>query len=173
MPDRFDDIRADAACCAREYDTDKEKDSSLTDDWKAGKLEKCKRYWVKSPLSLETKPAFLYNDNSFDVDGTIYPNNYDLEVLASCDYDHFVELTEKVKSQDEELQRLNQLIDSQQQTNKAIGKKLIKLCELLKECNNELKILRMLSLPIASKEALAECDELLTRINAVLGESEE
>ncbi|MCM1497323.1 MAG: hypothetical protein NC124_02540 [Clostridium sp.] len=47
------------------------------------------------------------------------------------------------------------------------------LRQLLKECDNELKILRMLSLPIASAEALHECDDLLTRINAVLGESEE
>ena len=45
-----------------------------------------------------------------------------------------------------------------------------KLKELLRECNNELKILRMLSLRMASKEALSECDDLLTKITNAIGE---
>ncbi|MCX4348493.1 MAG: hypothetical protein OSJ76_01775 [Alphaproteobacteria bacterium] len=59
---------------------------SLTEDWKDGKLLKCERYWVKSPVFIGAKPAFLNIDNSFDVDGTIYPVSYHLEVLASCNY---------------------------------------------------------------------------------------
>ncbi len=153
----------------------------LTDDWKAGKLEKCKRYWVKSPLSLETKPAFLYNDNSFDVDGTIYPNNYDLEVLASCDYDHFVELTEKVKSQDEELQQLKEEKDKwAYQCGKSDAEKWesqrgnTHLRTLLKECKEQLEYHSELIFC-----ELEGCDKgkikfknLLTRINAAIGESE-
>lgn len=32
---------------------------SLTEDWKDGKLLKCERYWVKSPVFIGAKPAFL------------------------------------------------------------------------------------------------------------------
>ena len=45
----------------------------------------------------------------------------------------------------------------------------IELEKLLKECDNELKILRMLSLPMASKEALSECDDLLSKIDNAIG----
>lgn len=65
---------------------------SLTENWKSGKLRKSKRYWVKSPLFLDAKPAFLYNDNSFDIDGTIYSDTYDLSVLDSCDYEELQNL---------------------------------------------------------------------------------
>lgn len=51
-----------------------------------------------------------------------------------------------------------------------IAKENKKLKELLKECDNELKILRMLSLPMASKEALSECDDLLSKIDNTIGE---
>lgn len=43
-----------------------------------------------------------------------------------------------------------------------------KLRELLEECDNELKILRTVSLSIASVEAIEECDELLIKINEEL-----
>lgn len=70
---------------------------TLTEKWKAGKLEKCKRYWVKTPVFLGEKPAFLCSDNSFDVDGTIYPNTYDLEVLSPCDYEELQQLRQLLK----------------------------------------------------------------------------
>ena len=40
--------------------------------------------------------------------------------------------------------------------------------QLLRECDNKLKILRTVSLSIASVEAIEECDEILTKINEVL-----
>ena len=74
----------------------------LTDAWKAGKL-KSGWYWVKTPIALGEKPAFLCDDNNFDVDRTIYPNNYDLEVLSSCDYEELQQLKEENKALQEKL----------------------------------------------------------------------
>lgn len=91
MPDRFDDIRADAACCAREYDTDKEKDSSLTDDWKADRLQPG-RYWVKN-----TKGGIMPDVYMANREWMYSQTEYVEEVLAPCNYDHFVELTQKAE----------------------------------------------------------------------------
>lgn len=150
------------------------------------------------------------------------------------DYDHFVELTEKVKELEKDIKTLTnnyKILECEQAGNIAAGQALVdefgdyealyeelqrlrkiekkydnikvkgnypdkisklksrikhllelqanqdkeveNLRELLKECGNELKLFRMLSLPMASKEALVECDDILTRISSVLGESEE
>lgn len=43
-----------------------------------------------------------------------------------------------------------------------------RLRQLLRDCDNELKILRTVSLSIASVEAIEECDEILTKINEVM-----
>lgn len=174
MVDRFDDIRADAACCAREYDTDKEKDSSLTDDWKAGKL-KCGYFFLRL-LNDDITVGFF--------DGISFSCCHDFgirEIIASCDYDHFVELTEKAKKYDrikingnypDKISKLKSRIKHLLELQANQDKEVENLRELLKECGNELKLFRMLSLPMASKEALDECDDFLTRISSVLGESE-
>lgn len=72
----------------------------LTDDWKAGKLEKGKLFWVL-PVNGYPMPGMLKNYNNFEVFGAYYyPNEDSLTVLSPCDYDHFVELTEKAKKYD-------------------------------------------------------------------------
>lgn len=74
---------------------------SLTDDWKAGKLKKNKNYFVRVAGKKKVYPARLYDDNAFSFcgNGTCYfPNGkQEIKVLAICNYDHFVELTKKVK----------------------------------------------------------------------------
>lgn len=68
------------------------KDMSLTDDWKAGKL-KAGPYYVKlsngrvDVAKLSKFNRFYAICYTFEV----------VEVIAPCSYDHFVELTEKVK----------------------------------------------------------------------------
>lgn len=68
------------------------KDMSLTDDWKAGKL-KAGTYYVKlsngrvDVAKLSKFNRFYAICYTFEV----------VEVIAPCNYDHFVELTEKVK----------------------------------------------------------------------------
>lgn len=64
--------------------------------------------------------VFQYYDDNFFAFADANPIYYIDEVLAPCDYNHFVELTEKVKKQDEELQRLKE--ENEQ------------LRQLLKEC---------------------------------------
>lgn len=62
---------------------------SLTDDWKAGKL---KNGWYFCLYENDAVFPALCFDDDFD--------DYALkvtEVLAPCDFDHFVELTEKFK----------------------------------------------------------------------------
>lgn len=64
---------------------------SLTDDWKAGKLE---RGWY----FIKNKARGIVPDKLITNDWLMSGRYHVVEVLAPCDYDHFVELTEKVKS---------------------------------------------------------------------------
>lgn len=156
------------------------------------------------------------------------------EVLAPCNYAHYVDLTEKVKELEKDIETLTnnyKILEGERASDIIAGQALVdefgdynalseelqrlrtierkydkikvkgnypdkisklksrikhllelqanqdkeveNLRGLLKECVNELKLFRMLSLPIASKEALDECDDFLTRVSSVLGESEE
>lgn len=135
---------------------------SLMDDWNNKKFKTGQRYFI-SINGNEPQPATVDMDGDFvDMEG-MYINSItnEIKVLAPCDYDHFIELTEKVNRSGEDAARFEMaLYDANREIKHLRG--------LLKECDNELKILRMLSLPIASKEALAECDDLLTRINKEL-----
>lgn len=83
---------------------------SLTDDWKAGKLKKNKNYFVRVAGKKKVYPARLYSNNAFSFcgNGTCYfPNGkQEIKVLAICDYDHFVELTEKVKGLEKDVENL-------------------------------------------------------------------
>ena len=176
MPDRFDDIRADAACCAREYDTDKEKDSSLTDDWKAGKL-KCGYFFLR-----------LLNDHIMVgfFDGISFSCCQDFgirEIIAPCNYDHFVELTEKVEQLKDKVEweigknkaLEKQLTGAKERIKK--GRKALKLmCDsndklraLLKECDGCVRSLRARGVSDCNGSTLID---LLTRIDAAIGESE-
>lgn len=74
--------------------------NNLTDDWRAGKLE---RGWYFCKLKNGLIHHFEFNGKDFiDLTCHIVPV---AEVIARYDYDHFVELTEKVK----ELEKTNKL----------------------------------------------------------------
>lgn len=143
---------------------------SLTDDWKAGKLPNG-NYFCKT--ALDAIDVFKCVDNVFFTFADENQIFYISEILADCDYNHFVELTKKVKALEKEVAKGDRIIGALLNEGNAAINKNKQLRELLKECNNELKLLRMLSLPMASGQALNECDDLLARINAAIGESEE
>lgn len=83
---------------------------SLTDDWKAGKLRKNKNYFVRRVGKKKAYPAHLYEYNAFSFCGNevcYFPGSKQkIEVLAICDYDHFVELTKKVKALGKDVENL-------------------------------------------------------------------
>lgn len=71
---------------------------SLTDDWKTGKL---KNGWYFCLYENDAVfPALCFDDDFEDYELKV------MEVLAPCDYDHFVELNEKVKEENKQLRQL-------------------------------------------------------------------
>ncbi len=158
----------------------------LTRAWKAGKLNDG-LYYIRleddtTPIAeLETWCRYNIDEhNELTQEFFGYPKNIISEVLSPIpSYSQFVELTEKVKELEKEIERKQRFINARnspvyrEETYRLQKASIDELTSLLKECDNELKILRMLSLPIASKEALAECDNLLIRIIATIGESED
>lgn len=116
---------------------------SLTDDWRAEKLKINKSYFI-SILGNEPIVAKLTDKNSFehyDDFNTccVYDeDDTDIEVLAPCDYDHFVELTEKVK----------------------------KVEKLLEECRDY--VVNTSVLEQGSKRKTRQIHDLLTKINEVM-----
>lgn len=138
---------------------------SLTDDFKLGKL---KNGWYFCKLKNGLTHHFEFNGKDFtDLTCHIVPV---AEVLAPCDYEHFVELTEKVKTLSLENERLLNLkhIDFEK------VRKIVKLRELLKECKPYIKK----EMETIKGAGFCNCDwawktsNLLTRINAAIGESE-
>ena len=130
----------------------------LTEDWKAGKLAAGYYYIKFKNGEIETRDnligGFLMNIK-----------NPIVQVIAPVPtYDEY-------KAMQAELAEHRRYCCCSE--NEVMRLKLAEMEELLKECNNELKILIMLSLPTASKKVLAECNDLLTRINTTLGGSEE
>lgn len=105
---------------------------SLTDDWKAGKLRKNKNYFVRRVGKKKAYPAHLYEYNAFSFCGNevcYFPGSKQkIEVLAICDYDHFVELTEKVKNLENDVKTLTnnyKLLESKQAVDIAHGQALV------------------------------------------------
>lgn len=103
------------------------------------------------------------------------------EVLAPCNYDHFVELTEKAKKYDrikingnypdkisKLKSRIKHLLDLQANQDKEVEN----LRELLKECKNIVAHDYWQEAQFSDGQVV-ERQNLLARINAVLGESEE
>lgn len=136
---------------------------SLTDDWKAGKLDTTKRYWIIEKGFSKPIPRLMNELGEF-IDNFGYPINEKgvKEVLAPCDYDHFVELNEKVETLSLENERLLNLkhIDFEKvQT-------IVKLRMLLEECLAHLSLGEI-------GTSVTPLNILLTSINAALGESEE
>lgn len=71
----------------------------LTNDWKARKLEPG-WYWIKN------KARGIVPDNLIANDWMMSGFCNVIEVLAPCSYDHFIELTEKIKTLSSENERL-------------------------------------------------------------------
>lgn len=163
----------------------------LTDAWKDGQLENDKDYFVKTSNSKRIYPAHLYNDNGFRFCGNeidYFPGEgTDIEVLAPCDYDHFVELTEKVKELKRDIKVLTnnyKLLEKQQAENLAHGQALVdefgdfetlyeelqNLRSLLKECQKYFRYMTSSDMPLDTSFDYMDV-KLLDRINAEIGES--
>lgn len=87
---------------------------SLTDDWKAKKIDTSQRYWIVEK-GIPSPTLRLMNERGKFIDGFGYPISRKMikEVLAPCSYDHFVELTEKVKTLTSENKHLSDLLANQ------------------------------------------------------------
>ena len=165
----------------------------LTEAWKAEQLENDKDYFVKTSNSKRIYPAHLYNDNGFRFCGNeidYFPGEgTDIEVLSPCDYDHFVELTEKVKELEQDVKKLTnnyKLLEKQQAENLAHGQALVdefgdfetlyeelqNLRSLLKECQKYFRYMTSSDMPLDTSFDYMDV-KLLDRINAEIGESEE
>ena len=145
---------------------------SLTDDWKVRELDTTKSYWIIEKGFSKPVPRLMNELGEF-IDNFGYPINEKgvKEVLAPCDYDHFVELNEKVETLSLENERLLNLkhIDFEKvQT-------IVKLRMLLKECKpyilKEMETIK--GAGFCNCEWAWKTSDLLTRINAAIGESEE
>lgn len=93
---------------------------SLTDDWKTGKL---KNGWYFCLYENDAVfPALCFDDDFEDYELKV------MEVLAPCDYDHFVELTEKVEGLEKDVENLTnnyKLLESKQAVDIAHGQALV------------------------------------------------
>lgn len=103
-------------------------------------------------------PALCFDDD-FD--------NYALkvtEVLAPCDFDHFVELTEKVKKLEKEVVKGDTIIGGLLNEGVLIKKENRQLRQLLKECKEKIHD-EFINQDIVS---IDNFHKLLTKINEVL-----
>lgn len=94
---------------------------SLTDDWKAGKLKQG-WYWIKNKVRGIVPDQVIGND--WLLSGRCNVE----EVLSPCDYDHFVELTEKVKELEKDIQTLTnnyKRLEKEQASDIAHGQALV------------------------------------------------
>ncbi len=166
----------------------------LTEAWKAGKLNEG-LYYIrleddKTPIAeLETWCRYNIDEhNELTQEFFGYPKNIISEVLAPIlSYDQFVELTKKVKELEQDVKTITsnyKMLDRQQAKNLAHGQALVdefgdfetlyeelqNLRSLLKECDGCVHSLRARGVSDCNGSNL---NDLLTRINAALSESEE
>ncbi len=152
---------------------------SLTDYWRAGKLNGC--FWCRHPDG---------HIEAHKLDNLRHENYMDIEVLAPCNYAHLVDLTEKVKQlkdkveweigKNEALEK--QLTEAKEGIKK--GRKALELmCDrndelfaLLKECRTLCKEMIKVNRLYIQGKCICPCKEsitdILTRINAALGKNE-
>lgn len=103
--------------------------NNLTDDWKAEKLNHG-WYWVRTVHGFVKPVYYLITRAKGElVKGFAEePEDRVEEVLARCDYDHFVELTEKVKELEKYIQTLTnnyKLLEKEQAADIAHGQALV------------------------------------------------
>lgn len=144
------------------------KDMSLTDDWKAGKLRKNKNYFVRVGGKKKVYPARLYSDNAFSFcgNGTRYfpYDKQEIKVLAVCSYDHFVELTKKVKKIEKEVVKGDTITGELLNEGAHIKKENRQLRQLLKEVKEKIHN-EFINQDIVS---IDKFNKILTRITEVL-----
>lgn len=106
--------------------------NNLTDDWKAEKIKRNKYYFFRDgPYSIVQIGFINYDNDLLELsrDEWIEPEVHtDLEILAPCDYDHFVELTEKVEELKKDIQTLTnnyKLLEKKQASDIAHGQALV------------------------------------------------
>lgn len=147
-------------------DTTTKTPEELTEEWKAGKLV---QGWYFCKLKNGLIHHFEFNGNDFtDLTCHIPPV---AKILAPCNYDEY-------KAMQKELAEHRRYCCCSE--NEVMRLKLAEMEELLKECLHEVKSrlrsMEFTKMTSQSKEPERECirlENLLTRINAALGESEE
>ncbi len=101
----------------------------LTDAWKAGNI-KSGWYWVKTAHGFIQPMYYLITRVKGELVKGFAEEPYDRikEVLSPCNYNHFVELTEKVKELKRDVETLKsnyKLLEKQQAENLAHGQALV------------------------------------------------
>lgn len=147
----------------------------LTEDWKAGKLM---QGWYFCKLKNGLIHHFEFSGKDFtDLTCHIPPV---AKILAPCNYDEYkamqaelAELKEKIKKREELIQCLGSNIDELDVKKSVLIIENNKLRGLLKECLPIVSAEIMTWQIRGGEESYKRGQELLTRINAVLGESEE
>lgn len=143
----------------------------LTEDWKAGKLM---QGWYFCKLKNGLIHHFEFNGNDFtDLTCHIPPV---AKILAPCNYDEYkamqaelAELKEKIKKREELIQCLGSNIDELDVKKSVLIIENNKLRGLLKECKEKIHQEFICS----DYLSIDKFFDLLTRINAAIGESEE
>lgn len=143
----------------------------LTEDWKAGKLM---QGWYFCKLKNGLIHHFEFSGNDFtDLTCHIPPV---AKILAPCNYDEYkamqaelAELKEKIKKREELIQCLGSNIDELDVKKSVLIIENNKLRGLLKECKEKIHQEFICS----DYLSIDKFFDLLARINAVLGESEE
>lgn len=140
----------------------------LTRAWKAGKL---KNGWYFCKVLIDNKnhvcPVFVSkNENDFEIG----------EVLAACDYNQFVELTEKVKELEKEIERKQRFINARtspvyrEETYRLQKASIDELTSLLKECKDAYQIYIPLFKLLKNEEAVKTAVNLANKIGEVIDE---
>lgn len=135
----------------------------LTDDWKIRKL-KAGAYYVRLSNG-RVDVAKLSKFNRF------YAISYTfgvVEVLSPCDYDLFVELTEKVKELEKEVAKGDEIIGKLLNEGHAAIEKNKQFSSLLKECAEYIEG----DIEFREDEDAMYCRDILTRINAAINGNE-
>lgn len=151
---------------------------SLTDDWKAGKLDG--EFWVKL-----SKPTGEYIERRTFVKGVLHEEK-DLcveivEVIAPCDYVHFVELAEKVEELEKDIQTLTnnyKLLEKEQAADIAHGQALVDEFGDFEALYEELQRLREENNSLEQKNSdllalIAEGNTVINNLRQLFEEQEE
>lgn len=157
----------------------------LTEDWKAGKLHKRfdepKLFYCKTDNGIEILKTWGYKNLEFlSMADEVFEPVDDVQILAPVPtYDEYkamqaelAELKEKIKKREELIQCLGSNIDELDVKKSVLIIENNKLRGLLKECKNIVAhdCWREAQFPDGQ---VVQKQDLLTRINAALGESEE